>query len=82
MSEPDIHIDVFSKVAKGKSTVARLIKDALAELGILNVEIQDDDMIPRDAVMKRRAAALRDSRIVIKTVQVRRTGRLVDLSGE
>jgi len=80
MSEPDIHIEVFAKVARGKSTVARLIQDALAEVGILNVEIQDDEMLPRDVDLKRRVSGLRESKIVIKTVQVTRSGKLSDLS--
>lgn len=83
MSEPDVQIEVFAKVAKGKSTIALLIKNALAAQGILNVEIEDDDIPPQgsrigaftDANLKRKYATFRESKIVIKTVQVSRTGK-------
>ena len=75
MSEPDVCIEIFAKVARGKTTVARLIKDALAEQGILNIEVQDDDMLPSDVDMSRKYSALRDRKIVIKTVQVSRTAK-------
>jgi adenylate kinase len=75
----EILIKVIAAAGHGKSTVAQIVKQALLDNGITNINLIDVDMGAYEGEsmkkhLPRRIEALQDAEMTVETVQLHRTG--------
>ena len=75
----EILIKVMAGAGEGKSTIAQIVKQALLNNGITNINLIDIDMGAYESesmkkYLPRRIEALQDADVTVETVQLHRTG--------